>query len=157
MTKNIKGVIGDINVYFIENNTSKLAQQGKGGQFYNVYSNEGPILKMENFMDVTNDLSEIEEAAVLVDPTFKRIGGTITPRNKSIKTLTVFEISGDKVALQSQEASRLMVLAIEKIKLSNKRAELLQQLRLTDIGLKALENEEKSLEEKSSEEKSLVK
>jgi hypothetical protein len=144
MTKKRK----DVNIYFIENNTSELAKQGKGGQFYNVYRSIGPTLEIKDFMDVTNDLFEIEEAAVNVDPTFKRIGGCILARDEEIASLSIFETSGNKLALQSIETSRIKVIEIEKIKLFNKRAEILQLLRLTDLSLQALENEENTLVKK---------
>lgn len=141
MTKNSK----DVNIYFIENNTSKLAKEGKGGQFYNVYRSVGPTLEISDFMDVTNDLFEIEEAAKKVDPTFKRVGGIILARNEKISSLSIFETSGNKLALQSVETSRIMVIEIEKIKLMNKRTALLNELRLTEINLDFLEKEEKQL------------
>jgi hypothetical protein len=131
-----------INVYFIENNSSEKAKKGQGGQFYNVYRNMGDVLAVEDFISVSDDLVEIETSLKHVDDTFKRIGGVITARNEKISSLSIFEIKDGEVSLQSIEASRITVIQLERLKLINKRAALLQEIKITEEGLASLEKEE---------------
>lgn len=144
MTKNTN----DVNVYFLENNTSKLAKQGKGGQFYNAYRNSGEVLNIEDFIGVNNDLFEIEKAAFDVDPTFKKIGGIILARNEKISSLSIFETVGNKLRLQSIEASRIKVIEIEKIILEKRLKALLEEAESVKYGLAELEIEKRQLVKK---------
>ena len=117
-------------MYFVLNTKNPI-----GGHFYNIYVNEGEKLDLSIYD--TTDIDAFFEVVHSKDSTFKKAGGLIIGRTKTIGSVTMYtkDIGGVNISLDEQSAYD------EWLELDTKSNELYEQL--TQI-----QNEKNKLSEK---------
>ena len=107
----------ELNMYFVINKKNP-----NGGNFYNIYVNEGEKLDLSKYD--TSDIDLFYERVKLDDPTFKKAGGLIIGKLKTIGSLTMYtkDNGGVNISMEEQDAYN------EWLELDRKSNELYEQL-----------------------------
>ena len=107
----------ELNMYFVINKKNP-----NGGNFYNIYVNEGEKLDLSKYD--TTDIDKFYEEVKLDDPTFKKAGGLIIGKLKTIGSLTMYtkDNGGVNISMEEQDAYN------EWLELDRKSNELYEQL-----------------------------
>ncbi len=107
----------ELNMYFVINKKNP-----NGGNFYNIYVNEGEKLDLSKYD--TTDIDKFYEEVKLDDPTFKKAGGLIIGKLKTIGSLTMYtkDNGGVNISMEEQDAYN------EWLELDKKSNELYEQL-----------------------------
>ena len=110
------------NLYYVLNRKNP-----HGGQFYNIYSNEGELLDISQLVDL-NDIDRLVEDVreASGDKTFKKVGGIITRLGEKIGTTNVYNglPSGrtlPKEVLEDYERLEVNYQLIDRIQAENRR------------------------------------
>ena len=120
----------ELNMYFVINKKNP-----NGGNFYNIYVNEGEKLDLSKFN--TLDIDQFYLDVKKIDPTFKKAGGLIIGKLNTIGSLTMYTLDkgGINLSLEEEKAydnwleldrksnelyDKLTEIQIEKNKISNK-------------------------------------
>lgn len=88
--------MNELNMYFVLNNKNP-----NGGNFYNIYSNEGEKIDISKY-DIS-DLDKFLEEVKKDDPTFKKAGGLIIGKNKTIGSTTLYTLDKGGINLSLEE------------------------------------------------------
>ena len=89
----------EVNMYFVLN-----TKNPNGGQFYNIYVNEGKKIDLSKFD--TSDIDKFYLDVKKIDDTFKKAGGLIIGRTKKIGSLTMYTLDkgGMNLSLEEEKA-----------------------------------------------------
>jgi len=102
MNGNIKGDSNmeekEKNIYLVKNTKNE-----HGGQFYNIYKNEGEKLDLTSYLERIDGIDELDYLVYQDDKTFKRAGGLILGKDDKIVSTTVYTPNMGKIEITEEE------------------------------------------------------